>query len=174
MSLTIFHEKVENFQRFIRKESIDEDLVNLAIDHYRYIWKKTKGSKITNFLSEFHSQMHEELCFDLYSNTFQMTEFLSDADSSLHRLLAVQVHEMYFKKDVEIIRCNDIQKMVYVISKGKVEVSVAKMRLCHLGAGGMFGAFKGTGKTRQTITVTARYHCRVLAIDGDQFYKVLF
>lgn len=169
----MFQEKVDSFQQFMKKEMIDEDLVALTIENYRYVWRKTKGTVVSKFLSEFYAHLHEDLCFELYSSTFQLTEFLSEADSSLHRLLAVQVDEMYFKKDAEIIRYNDVQGMVYLICKGKVDVSVAKMRICSLGAGGMFGAFKGQGKTRQTITVTAKFHCRVLAIDGVAFYKVL-
>lgn len=172
LNLTIFHEKVENFERFMKHELIDEDLVAHTIQNYQYVWKKTRGIVVHDILNDFHAHLHEDITMDLYADTFKITEFFCDADNSLYRLMSVHVHEMFFKKDAEILRCNDIQQMVYVVSKGKVDISIAKMKLCTLGAGGMFGSFKGTGRTRQTIDVVARYHCRILAIDGNEFYKV--
>lgn len=154
----------------MKKEMIDEDLIALTIENYQYVWKKTQGTDVTKFLNGFHAQLHEDLAFNFYSSTFKKTEFFRDADNSFFRLMGVQVREMYFKKDAEILRCNDVQGMVYIVCRGKVDISMAKIRLCTLSCGGIFGAFKGI--TRQTITATAKVHCGILVIDAIEFNKV--
>lgn len=156
----------------MKKELIDEDLVALTIENYQYVWKKTQGTEVSKTLSGFHAHLHEDLGFDLYASTFKRTEFFCEADNSFFRLMGVQVREMYFKKDAEIIRCNDVQGLIYIVYKGRVDITVAKMRLCTMDNGGMFGSFKGKLKTRQTITAVAKVHVGVLAVDGIEFYKV--
>lgn len=80
--------------------------------------------------------------------------------------------EMYFKKDAIIIRCNDVQNMLYFVHRGKVDVMMANTRLTTMGKGGIFGCLVRQGKTRQTITVVARVHVAVLAIETVMFHKV--
>lgn len=80
--------------------------------------------------------------------------------------------EMYFKKDAIIVRCNDIQDTLYFVHRGKVDVMMAKTKLTTMGKGGIFGCLARQGKTRQTITILARVHVAVLAIETVMFHKV--
>lgn len=158
----------------MKKEMIDEDLVELTIENYQYVWKKTRGTEVSESLKGFHAHLHEELGYELYSRTLERTEFFSEADNSFFRLMGVQVREIYFKKDAEIIRCNDVQGMIYIVSRGSVDISVAQTRLCTLGCGGMFGSFKAKSETRQSISAIAKVHCNILVIDGVEFHRVLY
>lgn len=81
--------------------------------------------------------------------------------------------ELYFKKDAEIIRCNDVQSMLFFVHRGKVDVTMAKTKLTTMGKGGIFGCMARMGKTRQTITVVAKVHVGVLAIEATMFHKVI-
>lgn len=172
MNLTIYHEQVDNFQQFMNKEMIDEELLRHTIESYQYVWKKTQGTEISKSIKGFHAHLHEDLTYELYADTFRHAEFFSDADKSFYRLLGVEVREMFFKKDAEIVRCNDVQGLIYIVYRGRVDVSMAKIKLCTMGNGGIFGAFKGKGLTRQTITVAAKVHVAVLAVDAAKFQEV--
>lgn len=151
---------------------IDEDLVALTIENYQYVWKKTQGTEVSKSLHGFHAHLQEDLCFDLYSNTFKRTQFFCEADNSFFRLMGVLIREMYFKKDAKIMQCNDVQGFVYIVYNGKVDISMAATKLCTLERGGMFGSFKGKPKTRQTISATAKVHVGLLVVDGIEFHKV--
>lgn len=172
MNLTIYQEQVRSFENFVKNERMDEDLIATTIEHYQYIWKATQGRDISKSLGKFFPHLHEDLTFTLYSSTLMAADFFSGADKSFFRLLGVHVKEMYFKKDSEIIRCNDVQNLLYFVYKGKVDVVVAKTRMATMGKGGIFGCLTKRGLTRQTITVVAKVHVAVLVIEGVVFHKV--
>lgn len=172
MNLTIYQEQVKSFEGFVKKELIDEDLIATTIEHYQYVWKRTHGTDIAKSLSYFYPQLHEDLTFTLYAKTLMAADFFAGADNSFFRVLGVHVNEMYFKKDAEIIRCNDVQSLLYFVFKGKVDVIVAKTKMATMGKGGIFGCLSKRGVTRQTITVLAKVHVGVLVIESVLFHKV--
>lgn len=133
MNLTIFQERVKSFLKFVEKENIDEDLVNATVDHYEYIWKRTQGTDTDNVFRDFHPQLHQDVSYFLYSSTLHNIEFFQDAQEGFYTHFGMHVQELHFRKDSVIIRCNDVQSLMYIVYKGGVDIKVAKARVCILG-----------------------------------------
>lgn len=86
MKLTLYQEQVKSFEKFVKHEYVDEDLVEATIEHYQYVWKKTQGFNVCQtFTSYFHPNLHEDMTFDMYAGTLQAADFFSDADESFFR-----------------------------------------------------------------------------------------
>lgn len=79
---------------------------------------------------------------------------------------------MSIMKDIAIIRCNDIQSKIYIVSKGQVEIRLANTRLCSLGQGGIFGNLTKEHRIRQTITAVAVIHSDLFVVDSVVFFKI--
>lgn len=133
MILTIFQERVKSFLSFLERESIDDDLVKTTVDHYEYIWKKTQGTNTQNIFQDFHPQLHQDISYFLYSSTLNNVQFFQEASEGFFRNFGMHLKEAHLRKDSVIIRCNDVQGMMYMVYKGSVDVKVASMRICTLG-----------------------------------------
>lgn len=156
----------------MKDELVDEGLVESTIEDHKYLWKNKDVGLAVASLSDFHDHLHVDLLYQLYGNTLKACDAFAGANESFYRQLGIRVKEEYFSKDSDIIRCNDIQNLVYIVKKGRVDIMLAKSRLCSMGKGGMFGCFQKHGRIRQTITAVARVHVAVLTIPGGLLHKV--
>lgn len=156
----------------MKHEMVDETLVEATIDDHRFLWKNANVSNVTTSMSDFHDHLRVELIYQLYEGTLRSCDAFEGADESFYRELGANLKQSYFSKDSEIIRCNDIQDMVYIVERGTVDVMLAKTKLCSLGRGGIFGCFQKYGKMRQTITVIANVHVSLLEISSSELHKV--
>lgn len=157
----------------MKEELVDESLVENTIEDHRYLWKNKDVGLAIASLSDFHDHLHVDLVYNLYGNVLKACQAFAEADESFFRLLSAELSEEYFSKDSEIIRCNDIQNLVYIVKKGSVNIVLAKSKLCSMGKGGMFGCFKKRGKIRQTITAVAKVHVSVLTVQNSILHKVI-
>lgn len=121
------------------KELVSEDLVQLILKHYEYIWNKTKGQKIDEMLSKLHVQLHKDFALHLYGNTLNNVKFFDGIDHSFHNFLCTRLEHTYFMNGAEIIRCNDVQGKLFIVYKGIVEVQIAGTKIVSLCSGGVFG-----------------------------------
>lgn len=170
--LTVFQENVKSFENFMKHELVDETLVENTIDVHRYLWKNKDVGSAVDSLCDFHHHLHVDLIFQLYGKTLEASDAFAHANESFFRQLGIRLKEQYFSKDSEIIRCNDVQDLVYIVKKGRVDVMLAKSRLTSLGKGGMFGCFHKHGPIRQTITAIAKVHVAVLTIPSNELHAV--
>lgn len=157
----------------MKHELVEETLVEATIEDHRFLWKNKDVGSVVASLSDFHDYLHVNLIYQLHESTLKACDAFKGADESFYRQLAVCLKESNFSKDSDIIRCNDIQDLVYIVKKGKVDVMLAKSKLCSMAKGGIFGCFQRYGKTRQTITVVARVHVAVLTVPSSELLKVL-
>lgn len=156
----------------MKHELVEEDLVEATIEDHRFLWKNKDVGNVVDILNEFHDHLHVELIYQLHGDTLRACDAFAGVDESFYRQLGVKLEEQYFSKDSEIIRCNDIQDLVYIVKKGRVDVMLAKSKLCSMGSGGMFGCFRKHGKMRQTINVVAKVHVVVLTVPNQEFSRV--
>lgn len=168
----MYQEHVKSFEKFMKDELVDENLVETTIEDHKYLWKNKDVGLAVASLSDFHEHLHVDLVYQLHGSTLKACDAFAGATESFYRQLGIRLKEEYFSKDSEIIRCNDIQKLVYIVKKGRVDIMLAKSKLCSLGKGGMFGCFQKHGKIRQTITAVAKVHVAVLTVPSDLLHKV--
>lgn len=124
---------MKSFLSFVKSEYIDEDLIQHTIEHYEYFWKKTHGSNFSDTVRNLHPNLRAEIVTNLYGPTLESIELFQSVDRGFYRQLAIHLKVEHFKKDSEIIRCNDIQGLLYIIFRGKIDISLAGTKLCTLG-----------------------------------------
>lgn len=103
----------------MKKYCPNSPLQQETVAHYEYVWKKTKGHKTTGTLKNFHSVLKADLSFYLYATALKLTYVFNGIDNSTMRFISTFFDEYHYKKDAEIIRCNDINNYIYVVYKGK-------------------------------------------------------
>ena len=123
--------------------------------------------------AKFNKYMRVRFASFLYERTLRSTAIFSSVSSNFVHVIVTALDEVHFKKDADIIRANDVQGKLYVVYKGKVDVTVANVVLATLGPGGVFGCFAATGTTRQTIAVRALVHTTLLAIESEKFHEMV-
>lgn len=149
--LTLFQENVNSIKKFMKPELVDEDVVQMTIDHYDHVWKKSHGNRLENFCSELHPNLLKDFTYFLFGESLQKIELFEGAEESFFQMIGVHLQQVFVKKDEDIIRCNDIQDKIYIVYKGSVEINVANTSICVLKQGGIFGNITKHGKIRQTI-----------------------
>lgn len=124
------------------KEYVSEDLVQDVLEHFEFVWKKTKGQNVKDQLVKLHNHLHKELALQLYMQTLENVKYFVGVDHSFHNFLCTRLDVTYFKKGADIIRCNDIQGKLFFICKGTVDILVAGTKVSSMCSGGIFGKKK--------------------------------
>lgn len=164
---------MKQFLKFAKEVRLEEKLVKETVAHNEYVWKETQGTSIVNVCSKLNLYLRVKFVCFLYEDTLRSTSLFVHLSPYSLRRLALSLEEVHFKKDAHIIRCNDVQTKLYIVYKGKVDVTIANVVISTLEVGGIFGCFSRIGVLRQTLSVTAKMHTIVLAIDSKEFHKVM-
>ncbi|KAI4460643.1 cyclic nucleotide-gated cation channel subunit a [Holotrichia oblita] len=173
INLSIYQARMKQFLKFAKEVKMSQDLIKETIAHNEYVWKETQGTSVVDVCNKLNLYLRVKFVCFLYEETLRSTSlFVALSQYSLQRL-ALNLAEVHFKKDAEIIRCNDVQSNLYIVYKGRVDVIIANVVISTLEIGGIFGCFSRGGLLRQTLTVRAKVHTIVLVIDSREFHKVM-
>lgn len=170
--LVNFQERRRRYYTLASKMQIPKVLIDELIEHYKYMFKKTRTDEAKDILEPFYPHIQEAIQLAMFAPTLYQTKILEMEGSELHRFIAPFITEQYYIINATILRCNDINRNIFIVKKGFVEVSVADEAVAFLGPGGMFGCFKQKGINRSMITVTAKVHADLLVIDTSIFIKI--
>lgn len=121
------------------REYVDERLTELTISHFEHVWKKTRGNRISDLLNELHTTLHKDIAHLSYSDTISNVKLFQGLNESFHQMLSLHLSQLYYEKGADIIRCNDVQGNLFIVFKGKLDIIIAKSRVCTLENGGCFG-----------------------------------
>ncbi|VVC96843.1 unnamed protein product, partial [Leptidea sinapis] len=93
---------------------------------------------------DLNSALMEDTLVFMYEKALREVPLFGKVERSFIRVITQHLHEMYFLKGDTVVQCKDIQKHIYIIYRGKVDVlsSYNEMITC-MGPGGMFGNFTG-------------------------------
>ncbi|XP_022918862.2 uncharacterized protein [Onthophagus taurus] len=172
VKLVEYQHNVNVMIKFMRDKLLTDTIIKEVTDHYENLYTKTQGCDANEILSTFFPMMTREIGNYMYRNMLSSAQLFADADAADIRFLTSLCKEVHFKKDADIIRCNQVQNDIYIVYKGLVKISVADMKLKILESGGMFGCFNKT-KIRQTITATALVHVELLVMNGKILCEIL-
>lgn len=164
---------VKAFRNFMDKEYISEDVAQDVVDHFEHVWKNTGGQSIHTLFQRLYQRQHKIIAYKIYKKTLANVKFLSGINRTIHRTIAFRIEHQFYRKDAEIIRCNDVQKFVYIVHKGAVRITIAKTCVAELRNGAVFGNFTQTTLKRQTITATAIVHTELLVLPSVKLYEAL-
>lgn len=113
-----YQHNMKIFLAFMKKYCHKVRLVQDTVAHYEYVWKKTKGYPTTRAIRTFHTVMKRDLTHFLYANALGASYLLHGTDTSFIRYISSSFEEAQFRKDAEIIRCNDISSYIYLVYRG--------------------------------------------------------
>lgn len=135
-----------NFTAFVKYESITEAIVEEVKEHFEYVNTKHGGHEINNLLNKLSNKVRLDIKKLLFTDTLKKTNFFHAFSTSSLRVFLDFIDLRYYKIHADIIRCNDVQKNIYVVSKGTVDIVIAGDTLITLTRGGAFGCFTEKGK----------------------------
>lgn len=173
INLSIYQARMKQFLKFAKEVKLNRSLIKETISHNEYVWEETQGTSVMDVCSKLNLYLRIKFVCFLYEDTLRSTSLFVNLSSHSLRRLALSLEEVHFKKDAQIIRCNDVQSKLYVVYKGKVEVTIANVVISTLEVGGIFGCFSRAGVLRQTLSVTSKVHTIVLTIDSKEFHRVM-
>lgn len=119
------------------------------------MFKKSKGRNFNKLMDMFHTTLKRDFGVAVYAATLYKSQLFRNADPCFYSHLACDMLISYYKKDAEIIRCNDVQHNLFVVHRGFVDIYVAKQKICTLSRGGIFGDLQQK-PVRQTISAYAK------------------
>lgn len=169
--LTEYRTRLKRFISFAQEENVRPNLIKLICEDCQYNWERG-GDMELNVMSQFNNTLVLDLCEFIFSKAARFSTIFEDVDPEYIRTLGTNFKLEHFKKDSVIIQTNDIQRKLYFVSKGKVEITIADMSVLTLEVGGIFGCFNKRGETRQTISAVAVVHVDLLVIQSALFHEL--
>ena len=110
----------------------------------------------------------------LNRETLQKVPLFETADSVLLASLIMALKPVVFQPDDLVIRQGEIGREMYLISRGKVDVTDGSGNaLATLGEGDFFGEASLLTSTPRNATVRAKSYCDFFALDKSDFKRVL-
>lgn len=164
---------MKQFLAFAKDLALDESLTKEMVDHCEHVWKETLGTDINIISSKFNLYLRIQFVCFLYEASLRNSKLFMLAPAAIIQRLAPSLREVHFKRGATIIRCNDVQRNLYFVHKGEVDITVANTVLTTLTIGGMFGCFQKGGIIRQTFTAVGRTHTILLALDSSKVQDLI-
>lgn len=174
--LTKFQQQISVFLKFVKDETVDEDLIQETINHYEYSFRKTNGRDFRKFTSIFHTTLSSEFSYTVFASTIKRIQLFRNIEHGFYHHFSSALNLSYYKKDTEIIRCNDVQRNLYFVHKGAVDITVARQTVTTLTKGGIFGNFHKK-EIRQTISAFTKVRFQVVylyRVISDRRFGITF
>ncbi|GJQ67840.1 hypothetical protein Trydic_g16604 [Trypoxylus dichotomus] len=173
INLSTHQARMKQFISFANDLLLEENLTKAVVDHYEHVWKETLGTSINVISSKFNLYLRIQFVCFLYEGSLRRTKLFAFAPTAIIQRLAPCLREVHFRRRGTVIRCNDVQKNLYFVHKGEVDITVANTVLTTLGVGGLFGCFHKGGTFRQTFTATSMTHTILLALDSIKLQEII-
>lgn len=109
VKLTQYQNQMSNFLKFANSELIFEGIIGETVDHFEYIWRRTKGSDISLVMKRLHMSLKEDIVIFLYGPCLKSVTMFEGVDEKFLKMLGGYLKEEYFMKKAKIIRTNDVQ-----------------------------------------------------------------
>ncbi|KAI4470520.1 cyclic nucleotide-gated cation channel subunit a [Holotrichia oblita] len=172
VNLSTHQARMKQFLAFAKDLLLEETLTQSVVQHYEHVWKATLGTSISIISSKFNLYLRIQFVCFLYEASLRNTKLFAYAPPAIIQRLAPCLNEVHFKRGGIIIRCNDVQKYLYFVYKGEVDIIVADTVLTTLGVGGVFGCFHKSGIFRQTFTAIGRTHTILLTLNSIKLNEI--
>ena len=172
--LIVYQENMRHLIKFLSYTRVDKQLRNELVNHFEYMWEKTKGKTIHKAFAPFKTSFKVETLYNIYGTKFiESTVFPKPNEGFFKSLLLDAKHEIYLKTGI-LYAVNDVNDKIFLLLKGQVEVVGADgNRLVTLFVGSVFGNLDNCCLGRRTLSVVASGHVEVLVFSTTEFYAHL-
>ncbi|XP_013144136.1 PREDICTED: uncharacterized protein LOC106107699 isoform X2 [Papilio polytes] len=171
---TIYQHGVFQLKRFLEAERVDEKLIDYAQEHFKYIWKRTKGTDVHNLMSDrIGVAFRQDLSYYFYKQTFTALNSVLQGGEQLERNMAAASRQMYFLPGQELLREMDLTPWVCVVHRGNIIVKRNEEKLAVLEKGAIFGQLDGIKPRPVRVSAEADGYADVLVIPIADFQEAL-
>ncbi|KAK9738491.1 Cyclic nucleotide-binding domain [Popillia japonica] len=181
--LVVHRNNMVQLLEYLKDEDLPRELQTKVIDHFIHTWRITYGFQTKAMLSVFHLPLQTDFCLHSYLDTLQKVVVFEEASTSFYRHLGRQINEVYLKKDQDVVKVNDIVKVIYIVHKGEVtiygptgEVTIygpTGQVFANLRQGSMFGNIDEVACTRSMILARTSMTTDLFTIRTPEFYNLL-
>lgn len=174
LNFTKHRESVGLYWFFVQNEGGSKDLAMKIANHSRFQFIRLRGIKMNVFINTLHPSLQSDLTYAIYYKSMLcLHEFVGESVSFMKRLTK-KVDEIYYKKNNEIIKVNEVSDLIYFIREGHINVyNSEKSFVKQLGPGSMFGSFQVLGKKRHEKEFVSCGQSNILVIQSSQFFVIL-
>lgn len=120
--LTLYQHDVNIMVKYLQNYLVDETLIKEVVDHYENLFNRYQGYDINQILASFFTVIYADFTYSMYWPVLKTAELFCGSKATDMRYLCSQFKQYIYKKDAQIIRCNDVQEYCYVVYKGKVRI----------------------------------------------------
>lgn len=172
--LTSYQEAMKELLKFVNYRKVDKKIKKEIINHFEFMWLKTKGKDLKTLLYSFNTALKEDILFDIFGKNMQQSSIFPSASKSFFKSLLLEAKYEVFIHQGIIYRVNDIHGNLYFILKGNVDVLGPDYnKLLVLSTGSMFGNLDNYPMTRQTLMMVAKGNVELLRLTSTYFHTVL-
>uniref|UniRef100_A0A2H1VVY2 SFRICE_007402 n=1 Tax=Spodoptera frugiperda TaxID=7108 RepID=A0A2H1VVY2_SPOFR len=170
----LFQHAVNQLDRFLTSERVEDSIIQKAMQHFRYCWVRTKGIQLNQLTNEgIGVVFRQDLNYFFYKKTFSILDTIIKGGEAMQRQLASVSTQAFFLGGHDIIRENDLVTYLCVVHRGKVVLTKKNRKLIVLTKGDIFGQLLGTRKRPIRVTATAEDKVDVLYIEINAFQSII-
>ncbi|KAK9711475.1 Cyclic nucleotide-binding domain [Popillia japonica] len=118
MDLMSYQQKMKLLVIFMNYKKIDKNLKHELVNHFEYMWYKTKGKNIHRAFEPFKTSFKVEALYNIYGSPLKDSNIFPPPNESFFRALLIDTrHDIYLKTGI-IYNVNDISGDIYLILRG--------------------------------------------------------
>ncbi len=172
---TVFTEKMERINTFLKYRKIPESLQENIYQYYSYVWKNKKGFDESDIMNELPSSLRMKISLYLNADVFDKIPIFAGASDSMIADFVVRLKPVIFTPNDYIIKKGERGDCLYFISRGQVEVINDENgeTIATLGVGAYFGEIALIDSAPRNATIRARDYCDLYSLDKDSFDEVI-
>ncbi|GJQ73320.1 hypothetical protein Trydic_g13689 [Trypoxylus dichotomus] len=172
--LMSYQEKLRYLITYLRYKKIDKHLKKELINHFEYMWYKTKAKDIRTCFEIFKTSFKVEALYNIYGSAFKDSKIFPPPNGAFFKSLLSDIkHEIYLKTGI-IYSVNDVSGDIFLLLRGRVGVVGAdgkKLTILHVGS--IFGNLDNCPLGRRTLKMVAYGHVELLRVSSTVFHSHL-
>lgn len=172
-NIVYYREMMNELTSYMRAENVNKDLQKSLINHFEYEWKRSAGYHPQKVFEKLNSALMEDSVWYLYRQTFRAVPLFAHVEERFLRVMGKHMEEVYFLRGSTIVRSGDIQSYIYIIYRGKVNVTTRNNIAINMDVGGIFGNIKSINASQSFVTIKALRNVDTLMIRSETFYNIL-
>ncbi|XP_065169159.1 uncharacterized protein [Atheta coriaria] len=153
--------------RYLRKE---------VTNYYDLYWERVASRNMSELTKNMITALRRDMLFKFYGDNLVVysvfTENLTDTTLFIKNIF-LEATPMIMPKNGYVITINDIEKDIYLLNSGSLDViSADGVKMRELTAGAIFGNFSGAEYTRMKISIVANVNTELVYLSSKNFFKI--
>ena len=175
--LARFQLQIEYTQSFMKRHRISSELNKRALQHFQYIWNRSKGVDESAILETLPSSLKGDIVLFMNKNLLQnVSWFKNKVSRGFIRSIATRLETHLFLANEVIFKKGDMGQHMFFINQGKINIVLLQMMTMKKEFNydsDFFGHLSIIYNTPRTYTATANTVCELLSLSTIKFNELL-